>query len=85
MTAGAWTGRLLAAALGDKSWEDTLKPRKGHLLELEWPKSLPALKRGLMEIGYTKVRPSPLNVQTRDIKLGYSKATSKPIGSRESL
>ena len=79
MTAGAWTGRLLTAALGDQSWEDTLKPRKGHLLELEWPKSVPALKRGLMEIGYAKVAPSPLNVEMRNARSRRSLATVKPI------
>ena len=62
MTAGAWTGQLVAATLKNKAFEDILKPRKGHLLEIEWPKNVPALRRGLMEIGYAKVRGSPMNI-----------------------
>ena len=55
ITAGAWSGPLLAELLKEEAWESVLTPRKGHLLEIEWPDQVPALKHGLMEIGYANV------------------------------
>jgi len=32
-----------------------LRPRKGHLLEIDYPPSIPPLHSGVMEMSYTKV------------------------------
>lgn len=55
ISAGAWTGSLLADSFGEDFWRSAFKPRKGHLLELDWPGCGPKLRNGLMELGYTKV------------------------------
>ena len=66
VTAGAWSGKLLTAALKNEAFEDILKPRKGHLLEVEWPNNVPALRHGLMEIGYAKVRGSTSCIKIKE-------------------
>ena len=57
IAAGAWTPQLASmasSAEADGPADVDIQPRKGHLLEL--PASLaPAVKHGLMEIGYAKV------------------------------
>ena len=54
---GAWTphlARMISSAQAPGLADSDIQPRKGHLLEL--PASLaPAIKHGLMEIGYAKV------------------------------
>ena len=54
VAAGAWSGHLLADSLGEQVWRTALQPRKGHLLEVQ-PSGLPAIRHGLMEVGYTSV------------------------------
>ena len=57
IAAGAWTphlARMIGSAQAPGLADSGIQPRKGHLLEL--PASLaPAIKHGLMEIGYAKV------------------------------
>ena len=56
LAAGAWTGQLLDAALSaPPTWAPLFRPRKGHLLELQPPASMPPLQHGLMEVSYTQV------------------------------
>lgn len=60
LAAGAWTGRLLAAALAAEDpdaaafWAAELEPRRGLLLDAPWPAALPHLRAGVMEAGYAK-------------------------------
>ena len=54
LAAGAWSGRLLAQALDESSWQTSLEPRRGHLIELSRPRWMPPLRHGLMEVGYTR-------------------------------
>lgn len=55
VTAGAWSGDLLADNLADDRWRSVFQPRRGHLLEVQAPPSMPPLRHGLMELGYTQV------------------------------
>lgn len=58
LAAGAWTGQLLDAALAvQPTWAPLFRPRRGHLLELQPPASMPRLQHGLMEVSYTQVKP----------------------------
>jgi len=60
IAAGAWSGRLVAAALARTdpaaaaAWAAALAPRRGHLLVLRPPPAMPALRHGMMEAGYTR-------------------------------
>uniref|UniRef100_A0A7S3VMZ3 FAD-dependent oxidoreductase domain-containing protein 1 n=1 Tax=Dunaliella tertiolecta TaxID=3047 RepID=A0A7S3VMZ3_DUNTE len=54
VAAGVWSGELLSAATGHSKYRQLLRPRKGHLLEMERPPSMAALKSGMMEMSYTK-------------------------------
>lgn len=56
VAAGVWSGELLSQATGEAAWAKTLQPRRGHLLELPRPEGMPVVKRGMMEMSYTKVR-----------------------------
>lgn len=64
VAAGAWSGDLLAHSLGHDMWRSIFKPRRGHLLEVQAPPSMPPLQHGLMEIGYTQVCLLPYIWQT---------------------
>ena len=55
LSAGAWTGQMLADMLGDPRWETLFKPRRGHLLCFQGPTGMPPLHHGMMEMGYTQV------------------------------
>lgn len=44
VAAGVWSGELLSAATGDSRYRRMLKPRKGHLLELERPEGMQPLQ-----------------------------------------
>ena len=55
LSAGAWTGQMLADMLGDPRWEALFRPRKGHLLCFQGPTGMPPLHHGMMEMGYTQV------------------------------
>lgn len=63
IAAGAWTPQLvsmIASAEAPELAGSAIQPRKGHLLEV--PAALaPAVKHGLMEIGYAKVCLRALN------------------------
>ena len=57
MAAGAWTPHLahmIGSAHAPGLPDSSIQPRKGHLLELPASRA-PAIKHGLMEIGYAKV------------------------------
>ena len=51
---GAWTGDLLSRLLHDVSWKEKILPRRGHLLVVDPPQTMQPLRRGIMEVGYTK-------------------------------
>ncbi|PRW59188.1 FAD-dependent oxidoreductase domain-containing 1 [Chlorella sorokiniana] len=53
VTLGAWSGIFLAQQLSDARWEGAFKPRRGLLLEMPRPDGMPAVRHGLMEMGYT--------------------------------
>ena len=57
VAAGAWSAELLAqhAPAPGVDWRRVLRPRKGHLLQLERPPGMPPLRHGLMEAEYSKV------------------------------
>lgn len=61
VAAGVWSGELLSQATGEAAWAKALQPRRGHLLELPRPKGMPVVKRGMMEMSYTKVRSVPFH------------------------
>ncbi|KAK9821274.1 hypothetical protein WJX74_007314 [Apatococcus lobatus] len=64
LAAGAWTGRLLDAALAvHPTWAPLFRPRRGHLLELQLPDSMPPLQHGLMEVSYTQHYARPSKVE----------------------
>lgn len=65
LAAGAWTGQLLdgVSSLADHRWHQRLLPRRGHLLELQAPPSMPPVKHGLMELEYTQVSSCRRHVQ----------------------
>lgn len=71
LAAGAWSGQILAAALGNAQWQNAFSPRKGHLLEVELPNNMPALRQGLMEGSYASVRNFP------PILFKYAKLSSR--------
>jgi len=54
LASGAWAGDFLAQELDDPHWKQAILPRRGLLLEMPRPDSMPVLTRGLMEMGYTK-------------------------------
>jgi hypothetical protein len=54
VAAGVWSGDLLSTITDNSSWRDAFAPRRGHLLELDRPVGMPAVKRGMMELSYTK-------------------------------
>ncbi len=55
LSAGVWSGQLLAAASGDARYSALLQPRRGHLLEVAAPPGMAPVRHGIMEAGYTKV------------------------------
>lgn len=54
MASGAWAGDFLARYMNNSHWASALLPRRGLLLEMPRPPSMPEIHRGLMEVGYTK-------------------------------
>ncbi|GBF90631.1 hypothetical protein Rsub_03203 [Raphidocelis subcapitata] len=54
VASGVWSGHLLADASGDVRWRSLLAPRRGHLLELARPEGMPPVRRGIMELSYTR-------------------------------
>jgi hypothetical protein len=54
VASGVWSGHLLADASGDARWRSLLAPRRGHLLELARPEGMPPVRRGIMELSYTR-------------------------------
>lgn len=54
LACGAWAGEFLARELSHPAWAHAIKPRRGHLLEMPRPEGMPEVRRGLMEMGYTK-------------------------------
>ncbi|KAI8468098.1 MAG: oxidoreductase [Monoraphidium minutum] len=54
VASGVWSGHLLAAASGDARWRSLLAPRRGHLLEIARPEGMPPIRRGVMELSYTR-------------------------------
>jgi len=54
MASGAWAGEFLARYMNKSHWASALLPRRGLLLEMARPPSMPKIHRGLMEVGYTK-------------------------------
>lgn len=54
VAAGVWSGELLGAFTGDQRWLGVLRPRRGHLLEVEAPVGMAPLRHGVMEVSYTK-------------------------------
>uniref|UniRef100_A0A1D2A4F4 FAD-dependent oxidoreductase domain-containing protein 1 n=1 Tax=Auxenochlorella protothecoides TaxID=3075 RepID=A0A1D2A4F4_AUXPR len=56
LAAGAWSGALLEASWPDAwaAWAGELAPRRGLLLDLPWPRGLPTLHTGTMEMEYAR-------------------------------
>lgn len=54
MASGAWGGEFLARYMNKPQWASALLPRRGLLLEMPRPPSMPEIHRGLMEVGYTQ-------------------------------
>ncbi|PNH06143.1 hypothetical protein TSOC_007518 [Tetrabaena socialis] len=54
LSAGVWSGGLLAGATGEAGWGRLLQPRRGHLLELAAPPGAATVRHGMMEMSYTK-------------------------------
>jgi glycine/D-amino acid oxidase-like deaminating enzyme len=54
MASGAWGGTFLAQHMNKTQWLSALLPRRGLLLEMPRPPSMPEIHRGLMEVGYTQ-------------------------------
>ncbi|KXZ41516.1 hypothetical protein GPECTOR_420g277 [Gonium pectorale] len=59
LSAGVWTGGLLATATRDPRWGSLLQPRRGHLLEMPAPSGMPPVSHGMMEMSYTKAGGAP--------------------------
>lgn len=54
VAAGVWSGEILSQSLGNDKWKGLLQPRRGHLIEIDRPKGMPILHRGVMEVKYSK-------------------------------
>ena len=54
LTAGVWSGEILSQHFGDDRWKGLLQPRRGHLIEVDRPAGMPVLKRGTMEVKYSR-------------------------------
>lgn len=52
---GAWSGAFLADQMADVRWAAAFRPRRGLLLEMPRPGSMPPVQHGMMEVGYTQV------------------------------
>ncbi|PRW45110.1 glycine oxidase isoform X1 isoform A [Chlorella sorokiniana] len=54
VTLGAWSGAFLADQMADVRWAAAFRPRRGLLLEMPRPGSMPPVQHGMMELGYTQ-------------------------------
>lgn len=52
---GAWSGAFLADQMADVRWAAAFRPRRGLLLEMPRPGSMPPVQHGMMEVGYMQV------------------------------
>ena len=76
LAAGVWSGPLLSAVTGDARWSRLLQPRRGHLLELQRPEVMPPIRRGMMEMSYTKHYTTAGDAGSDEIDITFTATTS---------